>query len=161
MIDQPKTRPGQMSSEEAEKIASGLYKRMHSEDKAPRNLLVQWWVADSLIILCISAVLFTGVPILGRVQWVNEAQAQQKEANEQVKSEVNQRFDKLERKVDSQGDILTGLATASLRADICRYVARRVKETDSGERLRLLEQIELLKRKYFSYSREIFNTSDC
>ncbi len=164
MQDYPKTRPGGVSSEDADKVADHVLRKLHAdpeEAKGTRAFLVQWWVADSLIVLCISAVLFTGVPILGRVQWVNEAQAQQKEANEQVKSDVNARFDKLERKVDGLSDLVVQQVIAGLASDICRYNARRNKEADLDERARLLTQISQMRARYKQFTQTDFAMSDC
>lgn len=153
------TRPGQLSTEEAEKIASGLYNRMKAdpEKRTARELLVQWWVADALIVAGICAVLFTGVPILGRVQWMSEAQAQ----DQKVTKEFGERFDNLEKKVDGLSELVIQQVVSTLASDICRYNMRRTKETDIDERQRLLTQINQMRVRYKQFSGADFNMDYC
>lgn len=113
------------------------------------------------VFIIVLPAMFYALPKIGSLAWASDIDAKVEQQVSAKLAPLNTKVAELNDKVATQGSILREIATASLRSDICRYVQRRAKESDPGERLRLLEQIETMKRKYLSYAAEQFNTSDC
>ncbi len=120
-----------------------------------------WLFTFPILVPVLVTLLFVGVPMIGKVAWSNEV-GQLMDAKISKNNEpIFQQLSELKKVQRSQGEILLELATRSIRADICRYVARRATETDQGERTRLYDQITELRTKYKQYSGEEFNPTDC
>lgn len=137
---------------------SGLHRII--EGKAGRWYL-HWTTAFASIVVGLSCVLFTGLPLLGRVAWANETDVKIDNKIALAIQPLVAVQETLTKTQSAQQTILYRLATASLRADICRYAARRILERDLAERSRLLDQINTMRDQYKLYSGREFDPADC
>jgi cytochrome c biogenesis factor len=163
---EPTTRDGEMSSIEAEKIAAGISRRMKKTESGGYH--VKWWQVDAVIVTALIALIFTGVPVLGKLTFASEIRPERDKAINDAIKPVEKRLDGIEAKVgglDSKVDDVSALlkeqVVASLASNICRYAVRRSKETDFDERARLMQQINDMKDKFKKYTLTDFDIHDC
>lgn len=120
-----------------------------------------WTTAFSALVICLTFVLFIGVPLVGRVAWSDETGRQIDAKITAATAPLAKQMGGITLVQEKQGKILNILAAESTREKLCRYAVRRITERDPAERYRLLDQIEELKKLYREYSGESFDTADC
>lgn len=122
---------------------------------------LHWSTAFAGLVLCMCGCLFTGWPLIGRVAWADETD---RRIDSKISTAIKPLIEAqtaLSTAQTEQRSILFRLATASLRADICRYAGRRIIERDANERSRLLDQINDMRTQYKLYSGREFDPADC
>lgn len=126
-----------------------------------RRMALTLMVAFFVLFFIVIPAMFYALPKVGSLAWAGEIDTKIDTAMNAKLKPVNDKLQELTNNQKEQGDILTELATASLRADICRYAGRRVLERDPAERARLLDQIEHMKERYYKYAKREFDTGEC
>lgn len=119
-------------------------------------------VAVSLIVWA----MFSELPRMGGLAWAGDID---KKIDAKLDAAFASKLDPVKEQIKEvaeqqkrDGTKLNRLLIVSVRTDLCRYAARRMLERDLGERARLLDSIDIMKREFKEYAGRDFNpVEDC
>lgn len=120
-----------------------------------------WTTAVIGIVIGLCAVLFTGVPLLGRVAWADETDRRIDAKVAVAVGSFQTTVGEIKTQMRDQNELLMEQVIASLGSNICRYNVRRNKEPDIEERLRITNQINEMRSKFAKFTGYEFNMTDC